>query len=343
MSTTGIKDVAKHAGVSWATVTRVINKKGYVSDKTRKRVQESINTLGYTPNRMAKALKSNRTGIIANVLPLSTENPFYTSVSEALRDAAIQFDYQILPLYHQSEPRLEEKLINELTGNMAEGIIFTAAVKSRPKVIRKIIDKHIPVIMIERPLSMSGTDKIILDEFRGSSIAASHFIERGHHSLGAMVLKKDHERFEGFKQTLEKNGLILQDRNIIGITGDCTVEKGYEAMKKLIEKRGKYPTGCFIPSDVLLLGALQYLYSVKLRVPENISLIGYDNTFSAHCCPPITTIAIPFNKIGHTTISLFRERQEQQRNSDKTVRLSPFLLDRASVLDIRNRKASRKK
>jgi LacI family transcriptional regulator len=315
-----------------------MNNNGYVADETRKRVQKSIDILGYTPNRMAKALKNNRTGIIGNDLPLSAENPFYTSVSIALRDAALQYGYQILPLYHQPEPGSEERLINELTGNMVEGIIFTAAIHSRPKAIRKIIDGHMPVIMIERPLSMSGTDKVILDEFKGSSMAAEHFIERGHRSLGVMVLKYNtNERFEGFRQTLTKNGIALQDRNVI-VVKDSTVEYGYEAMKKLIEQRGKYPSGCFIPSDVLLCGALQYLYSVKLRIPEDISLIGYDNTLSAQSCPPITTIAIPFDEIGHAAITLFRERQEQKRDFDRTVKLSPFLIDRGSVLNIPRRK-----
>jgi LacI family transcriptional regulator len=329
MANIGIKDVAKHAGVSSATITRFVNNSGYVSTQTRKRVQKSIDILGYTPNRMAKALKNNRTGIIGNVVPLSAENPFYDSVSTALRDAALEYDYQILPLYHQ--PELEEKLINELTGNMAEGIIFTSVMYLKPRVVKKIIANNTPVIMIERPVSVAGADKIILDEIEGSSLAASHFIARGHHSLGAMVIRiGSRDRFAGFAETVKRNGLVLQEKNVVFVE-ESTVEQGYKAMKQIMEQRGKYPTGCFIPSDVLLLGALQYLYSVKLRVPEDISLIGYDNTLSAHCSPPITAIAIPFDILGRTAISLFRERREQKRTVDRSVRIKPFLLDRGSV------------
>jgi LacI family transcriptional regulator len=107
-------------------------------------------------------------------------------------------------------------------------------------------------------------------------------------------------------------------------------------MKRIMEQCAPAaPGGCYFTSDKLLCGALQYLYETKLRVPEDISLVSFDNTLSAICSPPITTVAIPFTELGRTAITMFRERREEHRWFDKSLKLSPYLVDRKSVKDIR--------
>jgi DNA-binding LacI/PurR family transcriptional regulator len=224
---------------------------------------------------------------------------------------------------------------------MVEGIIFTGGIQSSKKAIKEVIDKQMPVVMIERPLDMAGVDKVLIDDMAGSAAAADAFLAMGHKTMGFIGEKPgsqrvEHGRFYGFKQALEKNNRPLKDQLIVFVR-DYTVECGYDAMKRLIEQNGKNrPTACLITADTLACGALQYLYDAKLRVPEDISVIGYDNTLSTFCSPPITAVALPYNEIGDTAVSLFWERQEQNRRIDKTVQLSPFIVDRGSVADIRN-------
>ncbi|AEF80160.1 LacI family DNA-binding transcriptional regulator [Leadbettera azotonutricia] len=338
-----IKDVAKHAGVSEATITRVVNNKGYVAEKTRKKVLKSIEILEYIPNRMASALKSRRTGIIGNVLPLSLDNPFFSKIAVSLKNAALKYDYQILPMYHEQDKKLEDRLLQEAISRMAEGIIFTADIQSSPKAISEVLNKQIPVIMIERPLKMNGVDKVLLDDFSGSIAATEKFLEFGHKAIGFIgkELRSNSveiNRFSGYKHALEKNG-VLVDEKLTVLVNNYTVENGYDAMKQIIRRSGrKKPTACLIASDTLVCGALQYLYDARLRVPEDISIIGYDNTLSTLCSPPITSVALPYDEIGSVAISLFLERREQNRNFDKTIQLSPYLLDRGSVLDLRKSK-----
>jgi DNA-binding LacI/PurR family transcriptional regulator len=340
MSNVRIKDVAEHAGVSEATITRVVNNKGYVAGETRKRVLKSVKALKYVPNRMASALKSRRTGIIGNILTLSMDNPFFSKIAVSLKQAALEYDYQILPMYHESDRKLEDKLIHAAMSRMAEGIIFTAEVFASPASVRELLNKQIPVIMIERPLRISGVDKVLLDDLSGSAEAARKFFAMGHRRLGfigrelrsALV---ERNRFNGYKQVLQKNGAPLNEKCAV-FTREYTSECGYAAMKLIIEQTGKKrPTACLITSDTLACGALQYLYDVKLRVPGDISIIGYDNTLSSLCSPPITSVAIPYEDIGKTAITLFRERREQGRTFDKTVQLGLSILDRGSVLDLR--------
>jgi LacI family transcriptional regulator len=341
-----IKDVALHAGVSLATITRVVNNQGYVSTETRKRVEKSIETLGYIPNRMARALKNNRTGVIGNIMSLDADNPFCTKISLALKNAGAEYSYQILPVYSEEDKRREEHLIQELVSRMVEGIIFTGIIKSDRKVIKAVLNGHRPIVMIERPLNISGTDKVLIDDFAGAVLAANRFLELGHRVCGfigrdtatGMVEAK---RFNGFIQTLEKNGVSLPGKNI-GFVQQYNAEFAYEAMKKIIERAGKnLPTAFFIASDVLVCGAMQYLYQARLRVPDDISIIGNDNTLSALCSPAVTTIAFPYEEIGRTALAMLWERREQHRNTDRTVTLKPFLLDRESVADLRGKNRRR--
>jgi len=333
-----IKDVAKHARVSEATITRVVNNNGYVAEETRKRVEKSIEVLEYIPNRMARALKNSRSGIIGNVHHLVVNDPFFSSIAMGLKNAAQEYDYQILPIYDDETGGFEERLLRIVTSGIIEGLILSGTVKRLPKTIRLILNKQIPVIMLERTYDISGVDKVLIDDFGGSSAAAEKFIALGHKNLGYIGKELDAgsveiDRFNGFFTTLKKNNIKLRESNII-FTQEYLAEYGYEAIKQIFSKNKNRPTACFFGSDILACGALQYLYETGIRIPDDISIIGNNNTLSALCSPPITSVAIPHDEIGVTAISLFRERQEQNRKTDKTVKLKLSIMDRGSVKDL---------
>lgn len=334
-----IHDVASHAGVSLMTITRVINNTGYVADETRERVQKSIKALGYIPNHMAKALKNSRTGIIGNVFPLNTTNPVFSRISQSLKDTALSYGFKILPVYTEDEPERDEQMLHELIGRMVEGIIFINVVRLSRTAMQHVISKKIPIVMLERPMRIQGVDKLVWDNAGGSAIAVSRFVTSGHRRLGFIGRKfgkerDERDRFEGFRQGLVNAGLVLEEQNT-RLTEDYEVESGYGAMKQLIEQSAKKrPSGIYITSDVLLCGALQYLYEAGLKVPADVSIISHDNTLSAMCSPPITTVAIPFEEMGQTALSLFWERREGKRDFDKSIALSPCLVERGSVQNL---------
>ena len=334
-----IQDVASHANVSLMTITRVINNTGYVAPATRERVQKSIKILGYIPNQMAKALKNSKTGIIGNILPLITTNHVFSKISQALKDAALPYGFKILPVYTEDDPERDKKMLYELIGRMVEGIIFTNVVRVDREVMQNVISKKIPIVMLERPMNIKGVDKLVWDNIGGSCIAVAHFIAHNHRNLGFIGRRfgrerDEKDRFDGFQNSLKKNGLSVEEKNI-RFTNEYEVEFGYQAMKQIMEQgRKKRPTGCYFTSDILLCGALQYLYEKEIRVPQDISIISHDNTLSSMCSPPITTIAIPFEQMGQTALSLFWERREGRRVLDKSIILSPFLVDRGSVKNI---------
>ncbi|MDR1288181.1 MAG: LacI family transcriptional regulator [Treponema sp.] len=340
MSNARIQDVAAHAGVSLATITRVVNNREYVAPQTRERVQQSIKALGYVPNRMAKALKNSRTGIIGNVMPLVVGSIVNSMISQSLRNTAASYGLLVLPMYAEPDPAREEHLLQELIGRMVEGIIFTNTAWAGRNTIKAVISNNIPVIMVERPLDVTGVDKVVWDNIAGSTIAASHFFSQGHRSAGFIgrqlgAERDEKDRLEGFVGYYQKAGIKLRGKNI-RLVPEYDIEHGYRAMKDIIAQGSKNrPTGCYITSDTLLCGALQCLYEAGIRVPEDLSIISHDNTYSAMCSPPITTVAIPYEEIGKTAISMFWERRQQNRHYDKTVTLSPFLVDRNSVLPLK--------
>ena len=337
MSVVRIKDVAAHAGVSVATITRVINETGYVSAATREKVQQSIKELGYIPNRMASALKNNSTRIIRNLVPAIDINPFFTSVGASISHYAQEHDYRILTIATQGNARVETSLINDLIGRMVEGIIFTGDMLSKPENIQAVLNKGIPIIMIERPLDVYGVDKVLINDLEGSSLAARRFLASGHRRVGFIGVDRpnrvDINRYEGFRMTMARNGVVLRPRDHFRVE-DYKAPLGYHAMKTLIGRyshRADIPGAFFFASDILACGALQYLYEIGLRVPDDISVIGYDNTLSAMTAPPLSSIAFPIEEIGKTVMRLFLERREGGRTYAQSVELCPFFADRGSV------------
>ena len=339
-----IKDVAEHAQVSVATITRVINNPESVSDVRRERVLRSIDKLGYIPNRMAGALKNRNTRLIGIAMPIRGINPYFTNVGDAISRYAQHHGYSVLSVITSSDAQIEISQINNLIGRMVEGIVFIGNMESEPENIQKILNKRIPVIMVERPMDIHGIDKVLINDFEGSSIAAQHFLSNGHKRVGFIGVEKlatlrrvEEGRYEGFRRTMARHGaeLLAGDRIFADI---YDITHGYNAMKQIFKgySRSKdMPTGFFIASDVLACGVMQYLYEIGLRVPGDVSIIGYDNTLSAVCSPPISSIAFPFDEIGKTVIQLFLEHREDNRAYGKSVELSPFYEDRHTVRDLR--------
>ena len=332
-----MKDVAQAAQVSIATVTRAINGTGYVSAETRAKVEKAIKDLDYVPNKMAGILKSHHSGILGSIVAPSRGNLFAPLISEAITKHAAAIGYHILTMLSDDDPHTEKTLMNDLFGRMVDGIILVGGVHSNPKDIQSIIDKGVPVIMIERPLTVQGADKVLIDSFGGSATAADHILRHGHTQIGFIGREKlrpvEIDRCEGFIQTLAQNGLTIEESHCL-LTEQYDPQQGYQAMKKMLSGKRR-PSAVFISSDITAYGALQYLYHQGIRVPEDVSIVGYDNTFSAMTSPSITSVATPLEEIAKTVMQLFRERKQERRRVAKSILLSPFLVQRGSVKNMK--------
>ncbi len=332
-----IQDVAKRANVSVATITRVVNGSGYVSARTRQVVQQAIDDLGYVPNRMASALKGKSTGVIGTINPSLDINPYFVQLSAALDRSVREYGFRILSMVVNREQSDEVGLIHELVSRMVDAIFFIGSTAVPEALIQSIVDRGIPVVMLERPLDIRDVDRVTVNAWEGSAMAAQKFLAFGHTNIGYVGVRLRHQveedRYEGFRQTLLRNGVPLEARNTV-LVEEYELTHGYNAMRQLLGQNGR-PTAVFLSSDILAAGALQCLYDAHLRVPDDVSLIGYDDTMASTMSPPISSVALPIQEMAATTVDLFLERKREGRKAGKVVRIEPHLVDRDTVKDLR--------
>lgn len=329
-----ISDVALEAGVSPATVARVINKNGYVSDEKRQRIQKAIKKLGYVPNRIASGLRKSKPYFIGHVVEVLSENPFFSVICNAVNETAERAGYHVLTALRQGDACKERVVIENLISLMVDAIIFTGNIASDAATINWIESRGIAVVMIERPSLGSKVDAVLLDSYQGARTAMQHMISCGHKEFGFLGMQHsqhevEYQRYQGFRNALQENGLSYHPEWVRYIP-DYTVEFGRKETDLLLQQ-SSLPTALFIPSDVLACGALQSLYDHGLKVPDDISIVGFDNTLSSLCSPRLTSIDLQLEQAGAAAVNMILERKKGSRTGIKTVMLSPVLVDRGSV------------
>ncbi len=329
-----ISDIAKAANVSPATVARVVNNNGYVSEEKRQQVNKVIDELGYVPNKIASGLRTSKPIFIGHVLQVSPENPFFARICNAVNETAEKAGYHVLTALRQPDTSKERAAIENLIGLMVDAIVFTGNTASDAATINWIQSRGIPVVMVERPRYGSQVDAVLLDSFQGAGMAMEHIIAKGHKDIGFLGLKYEkheveYQRYHGFCSAMEAHGLKVRD-DWVRYAPDYTVEYGRRAMEEMLTNK-KLPTALFVTSDVIACGALQALYEKGLHVPDDISIVGFDNTLSSLCTPQLTSIEMQLEQAGATAVEMIMERKKGSRVGVKTVMLSPILVDRGSV------------
>ncbi|MBY0215312.1 LacI family DNA-binding transcriptional regulator [Paenibacillus illinoisensis] len=329
-------DIAKKAGVSLATVGRVLHNNGYVSKEKREQIEQIIKETGYVPNKIAQGLKASRSNIFGH-LTLFNDNMQYKGISSAINASAVKEGYQVLTLTYHEDSGEEEHQINELIGHRVEGVFITSNCSIPEKLIRRLSDEQIPVVMIERTYDMPQVDRIVVNDFLGSHGAVRHMIEKGHRQIGfigsELTQQVEIDRYQGYLKALEEVNIIA-DNAWIKLMPDYTLDFGRQAMNELLNSDSP-PSAVFMTSDIFACGVLQTLYDQKLRVPEDISLIGYDNTLSALLSPPLTSVGLPYNKIGEHAVELLLRRIKDFSYESSTIEIEPFLMDRRTVVDLK--------
>ncbi len=333
-----IADIAKAANVSPATVTRVVNNSGYVSEEKRRQVNRVIDELGYVPNKIASSLRKSSPYFIGHILPVSSENPFFARICNAVNETAEKAGYHVLTALRQMDALRERAVIENLIGLMVDAIVFTGNTTSNAATINWITSRGVPVVMLERPRHGSQVDAVLLDNFSGAAMAMEHIMARGHRDIGFIGVKYEqheveYQRYSGFTSALAAHELKLREE-WVRYAPDYTVENGRRAMEELLAQKRR-PSALFITSDVIACGVLQALYEKGMRVPEDMSIVGFDNTLSSLCAPQLTSIEMQLEQAGATAVEMIVERKKGARIGVKTVMLSPILIDRGSVKQVK--------
>lgn len=342
-----MKEVAAKAGVSTATVARYIHQNGYISVDAEKRVKAAIAETGYQLNIIAQSLRQQRTHTIAHILESATPNPFFMHVSVGAKAMADENDYHILEYNVQHNPVLERKAVEMFISRRVDAIMFTTPIDENNVALAK--SSNIPVVQIEKPFT-NNTDAILVDNYTGARAAIQHLIDLGHQRIAYIGIEpnptdnktqySDLERFAGYRETLADSGYFIDDKFMAfgdgySFTEMLSVGSGFELADRLLSLESP-PTAIFAAGDNFAAGVMQAIYKHGLRVPYDISVIGFDDTYSAYLAPPLTTVKMPMQAMGREGVRLAIEQIEHQHNghgtrSPQTCKLKTELIIREST------------
>lgn len=301
-----MQDVSRLAGVSTMTVSRVLAEPGIVALETRERVQRAIEQLGYVPDKVAGSLSSRRTGFIATILPTLT-NANFADTAHALTEALRRAGYQLLIGYTMYSLAEEERLIRAMLARRPEAIVVTGTTHGKTA-DRMLLDAGVPVVEIwdlpPRPLDHA----VGFSNHEAGRAAARHLLDLGHRRLGALGPRPEgeardfrgEERLAGFAAVLRERGLddtlVVREERV-----PLSFEQGARSLAALLE-RAPDVEAVFAVSDLVAVGALMECHRRSIRVPRDLSLIGFgDFEIGRQCVPELTTIRVDAHEIGRRT------------------------------------------
>ncbi|WP_176223934.1 LacI family DNA-binding transcriptional regulator [Thalassobacillus devorans] len=293
-----IRDVSKLSGCSVATVSRVINKSGYVSADAKQAIQKAIKELNYKPNTIARSLSGKKTYTVGLIIP-DIMNPFFPEIARAIEDVASEIGYTVLLCNTDDNLQKEKNYIDVLQTKQVDGIIIASYTIDEQQILNLYQDRF-PVVVLDRIFHSSNIPAIVSKNREGSYIAVKHLIDQGckkiAHIAGPFEVYASRERFVGFEEACKKNTCYLP--SLISYQNGFHVSHGFDGMNELLDKDSEID-GVFAGNDLMALGALKALNKRGISVPKDIKLVGFDNTsLSAMTIPSITTIKQPIYEIG---------------------------------------------
>jgi LacI family transcriptional regulator len=284
-------DVARFAGVSPATVSYVLNNGPRpVADDTRQRVLQAIKQLNYQPSAVARNLRLQRTSTLGLLLP-DMQNPYFAEVTRGIEAVAFENDYTVILCHSDYSAERELQYIDTLRMQRVAGVIWIPAT-DRVDVYEKLVSYALPTVLVDRYVSGQNAPAVVIDNFRGGYIATEHLIELGHRRIAAIVrpveLSHSQGRLQGYMAALREHGLEINPGLIA--PGGYYLENGRRAFQQLMNSQPR-PTALFAYNDIMAIGALRAAHQHGLRVPEDFSIVGFDDIPEADfTCPALTTI-----------------------------------------------------
>lgn len=330
-----IDDVAKMAGVSKTTVSRILNGNySQATEETKEKVLKIIRELNYRPNPMARGLKQMRTNIIGIILS-NLSNPFWSRVLEGVEDTCRQSGYSLMVCNSNEDSSREAELIEGLQMRQVDGIIVNPTVNNQA-MFEEIVDKKYPLIVINRRLQGVDVDDVVMDNIQGARLAVEHFIESGRRRPVCFVYRPAgvstwEERILGFREALQAGGLEVTDRSIVEV--EYASGKAKDAVLAYFGRdAAPEEDALFSTNNMMTLEILEGLGELGLRVPDDIALIGYDETvWAKHLNPPLTTVRQPAYEMGRIAAkNLIQKISNKTVRKPKHVILQPDLVVRRS-------------
>jgi LacI family transcriptional regulator len=323
-------EVAREAGVSLMTVSRVINHKQDVNPKTRQRVLEVIQRLGYRPSGIARGLATRRTATLGLVVP-DISNPFFSSVARGVEHVAYAGGYNVLLCNSEEDPEREWEVLLSLEDKHVDGVVLCSSRLEHAR-LKSVLSRHPAVVLVNRRLE-AGVDHVLLDDEAGGGLVARHLLGCGHRRIGLLAgpaaSYSARQREAGFRAALAMAGLFLEPAWIHACAP--TVAGGQQGAAQLLQARPDL-TALFCYNDLVAVGALQAAAGLERRVPQDLAVVGFDDILLAGLVTPaLTTCRVPLYELGSQAARSLLARIQGCPGDCREIVLQPELIVRQSA------------
>lgn len=326
-----IYEVAREAGVSTATVSRVINDRRHVREATRQKVEQVMDQLGYVANRQARGLAGGRSKVIG-LLVYELGSSYFNQLIRGIDAAVTSIGYDLMLYTTHARREREAQHAAELAGGPVDGLIIVLAVDIRSYVDR-LHRQRVPFVLLDYDSDIPGTTFITAANRQGARDAVDHLVGLGHRRIGLITgtagTSSARERLSGYRDAL-RTADIEHDRRLV-VKGDFLEARGYEAMRQLLSLDDR-PTAVFTSADTAAFGALRAIREAGMRVPEDISVVGFDDIpESSLVTPPLTTVRQPLWEMGATAVRLLQRLMDEPDATPRRTELATQLIVREST------------
>ena len=329
-----IHDIAKALNIDSSTVSRALNDNSRVTQKTKDKVNEKANELGYQRNLLASSLRNNKSNTIGVIVPRISRH-FFSSAIAGIEETAYEAGYNVIICQSLEQLSREQKIIQTLSQNRVDGILISISMETKDNHNLLNLKKNgTPIVFFDRHLEIPGNSNVLIDDFQGGFDATEHLIVQGCKSIahfsGPQELEIYKNRFEGYKSALKKHNIALNENLII--SSKLMESDGVESVKKLLSQPIAID-GIFSANDTAAIGAMQYLKSKGIKIPEDIAIVGFSNEpISSVIEPSLTTIDQPGFEMGKiaTNLLLTQIKDKPGTTIAETIILKPVLIKRNS-------------
>lgn len=316
-----LKDIAIDTGFSINTVSRALNDKAEVHAATKEKILAAASRLGYRANRLAKGLRSNKTGTIG-VVVTDVANPFFSALVKGIAEAARELDYSIILQDSDEDYSGEQEAIHVLLAEQVDGILITP-VQSDRETIASLSQASFPFVLVGRYFQDLDTNYVVPDDYRGGLLATEHLLSQGYKRIamvnGPLHISSARERFQGYADAQARHGIEI-DRSLV-VTGALTVGEGFDLARSIL-KHAPPPSAIVSYSDFVAFGVMQAVREAGLSIPEDVAVVGFDDVWMASCLQvPLTTIRSPKEELGRQAMQLLVRRLRNDQGTAETDKL----------------------
>jgi LacI family transcriptional regulator len=331
-----IKQVATYAKVSVATVSRVVNNTGYVSADLRERVEQAMSALNYKPSALARSLRRQETLTIGVLLP-QLNQPFFSTLAFAMEKTLFANDYKTIICSSEEDPDKEAAYVDMLLRQRVDGVLIVPCGQTTDN-INRLINGRVPTVLVDRDIPGIVINRVLCDNISGGCQAIRHLLTLGHREIaiigGQGYTQSIGDRIKGARQAYAELNLPFDDSAVVA-SAINEFESGFKVAHELL-RRAQRPTAIFALTDVTAVGVLHAAAEHNIRLPRDLSVVGFDDIpLARHSIPALTTVAQPIYEMGEMAASLLLAHLRGELTGTKTVTLPTKLIVRHSTAPVR--------